>query len=112
MDLCELEAGYGGGGKPPCHPALLLCLLFYGYATGVFSSRKPTCLPQAGASQHKAMSWGYAQQLEEQMRGKVKALLKRAEEVDEQEAPEIDIPAERVRRAQPLASDQAGPGRD
>ena len=40
LDLLELEAGYGGGGKPPYHPALLLSLLFYGYATGVFSSRK------------------------------------------------------------------------
>ena len=40
LDLRELEAGYGGGGKQPYHPALLLSLLFYGYATGVFSSRK------------------------------------------------------------------------
>ena len=50
------------------------------------------------------MSWGYAQQLEEQMRGEVKALLKRVEKVDEQVAPEIDMPAERARRAQPLAA--------
>lgn len=50
------------------------------------------------------MSWGYAQQLEEQMRGEVKALLKRVEKVDEQAAPEIDMPAERARRAQPLAA--------
>ena len=28
------------GGKRAYHPALLLSLLFYGYATGVFSSRK------------------------------------------------------------------------
>jgi transposase len=39
MDLGELERCYGGG-KQPYHPALLLSLLFYGYATGVFSSRK------------------------------------------------------------------------
>lgn len=26
LDLRELEAGYGGGGKQPCHPALLLSL--------------------------------------------------------------------------------------
>ena len=38
------------------------------------------------------------------MRGEVKALLKRAEEVDEQAAPEIDMPAERVRREQRLAA--------
>ena len=29
-----------GGGKTAYHPALLLALLFYGYATGIFSSRK------------------------------------------------------------------------
>jgi transposase len=40
LDLNEPESSYGGGGKQPYHPALLLALLFYGYATGVFSSRK------------------------------------------------------------------------
>jgi transposase len=40
LELEELESRYGGGGKPPYHPAVLLALLFYGYATGVFSSRK------------------------------------------------------------------------
>ena len=59
---------------------------------------------KANASKHKAMSGRYAQKLEEQMPGEVKALLKRAEEVDEQAAPEIDIPAELARRAQQLAA--------
>ena len=40
LDLSAVERRYGGGGKDPYHPALLLSLLFYGYATGVFSSRK------------------------------------------------------------------------
>ena len=40
LDLRVLEVCYGGGGKQPHHPALLLAVLFYGYATGVFSSRK------------------------------------------------------------------------
>ena len=40
LDLSALERAYSGGGKQPYHPALLLSLLFYGYATGVFSSRK------------------------------------------------------------------------
>ena len=40
LDLSELTSRYGGGGKPAYHPALLVALLFYGYATGVFSSRK------------------------------------------------------------------------
>jgi transposase len=41
LDLRELEVCYGGGGKQHYHPALLLAVLFYGYATRVFSSRKP-----------------------------------------------------------------------
>jgi transposase len=40
LDLSELVKCYGGGGKQPYHPALLLALLFYGYATGVFSCRE------------------------------------------------------------------------
>ena len=40
LDLRELAAGYGGGGKQPYHPVLLLSLLYYGYAAGVFSLRK------------------------------------------------------------------------
>jgi transposase len=41
LDLRILSAAYSGKGKSPYHPAMLLELLFYGYATGVFSSRKP-----------------------------------------------------------------------
>ena len=51
LDLRVLESAYRGVGKPPYHPAVLLALLFYGYATGVFSSRKleqATYLPAAG----------------------------------------------------------------
>jgi len=40
LDTGELERVYGGGGSAPYHPKVLLALLFYGYATGVFSSRK------------------------------------------------------------------------
>ena len=40
LDLRSLSAVYAGKGKAPYHPAMLLALLFYGYATGVFSSRK------------------------------------------------------------------------
>lgn len=39
LDLRAFTA-YSGKGKPPYHPALLIALLFYGYATGTFSSRK------------------------------------------------------------------------
>jgi len=40
LDLRSLSVVYAGKGKRPYHPAMLLALLFYGYATGVFSSRK------------------------------------------------------------------------
>jgi transposase len=40
LDLGELERAYAGRGSEAFHPALLLALLIYGYATGVFSSRK------------------------------------------------------------------------
>jgi len=40
LDLSELEQAYAGRGSQPYHPATLLALLIYGYATGCFSSRK------------------------------------------------------------------------
>ena len=40
FDLSELTSDYSRGGKRAYHPAMLLSLLFYGYATGIFSSRK------------------------------------------------------------------------
>ncbi|MEO6421410.1 MAG: IS1182 family transposase [Candidatus Nitrotoga sp.] len=40
LDLKSLERAYRGAGSAPFHPALLLSILVYGYATGVFSSRK------------------------------------------------------------------------
>jgi len=164
LDLRELESNYGGGGKAPYHPALLLALLFYGYATGVFSSRKLERATydsvafrfltgdthpdhdtiatfrkrflkeleglfvqmlvlakvmglfklgnvsldgtkiKANASKHKAMSWGYANKLEEQLRCEVRELLKKAEQADAEEEPEIDIPDELARREDRLAA--------
>jgi transposase len=40
LDLSDLYAHYGSRGGEPYAPEVLLGLLFYGYATGVFSSRK------------------------------------------------------------------------
>lgn len=40
LDLKAMERAYGTSGSDPYHPALLLSVLVYGYATGVFSSRK------------------------------------------------------------------------
>ena len=40
LDLRPLENAYGGRGSDAYSPRMLLSLLFYGYATGTFSSRK------------------------------------------------------------------------
>ena len=40
LDMRTLLGVYAGKGKKPYHPAMLVALLFYGYATGTFSSRK------------------------------------------------------------------------
>jgi transposase len=40
LDLSALYARYGARGGEPYAPEILLGLLFYGYATGVFASRK------------------------------------------------------------------------
>jgi transposase len=40
LDLRSLKASYAGRGSQPYNPVMLLALLFYGYSTGVFSSRK------------------------------------------------------------------------
>ena len=40
LDLSELTRKYAGRGSDAHHPAVLLGLLVYGYASGVFSSRK------------------------------------------------------------------------
>ncbi len=41
LDIAHIENEYGGkGGIPAYPPKILLALIFYGYATGVFSSRK------------------------------------------------------------------------
>lgn len=40
LDMRGILGVYAGKGKKPYHPAMLVALLFYGYATGSFSSRK------------------------------------------------------------------------
>ncbi|MEQ9301923.1 MAG: transposase [Cyclobacteriaceae bacterium] len=40
MDLSKVYSMYAGKGSTPYDPKLLLSLIFYGYVTGVFSSRK------------------------------------------------------------------------
>src|SRR5271157_1293397 len=40
LDLRAMSGGYRGSGSASYHPRMLVGLLVYGYATGVFSSRK------------------------------------------------------------------------
>ena len=40
LDVQPMVRAYGTSGSAPFHPALLLSILVYGYATSVFSSRK------------------------------------------------------------------------
>jgi len=41
LDLSAIYAGYSGEkGQPPYHPAMMTALLLYGYAVGVYSSRR------------------------------------------------------------------------
>ena len=40
LDISALEKAYAGRGSAAYHPSVLLSLLVYGYANGVFSSRK------------------------------------------------------------------------
>ena len=40
LDLCAIVSKYRGCGSEAHHPTTLIALLIYGYATGVFSSRK------------------------------------------------------------------------
>ena len=40
LNLRPLEDAYTKRGSEGCPPAAMVALLFYGYATGVFSSRK------------------------------------------------------------------------
>ena len=40
LDIRSIEGEYASTGGSPYHPRMLLALFFYGYSTGVFSSRK------------------------------------------------------------------------
>ena len=40
LDLSHFSLAYSGKGSKPYHPSVLVAVLFYGYATGIFSSRR------------------------------------------------------------------------
>lgn len=142
LDISTITNSYSSCGEKGYHPEVLLGLLFYGYATGTFSSRKLeeksySCidfryiaanqhpdhdtianfrkrfLPElkslflqiliiaremgiakigkvsldgtkikANASKHKALSWGYSEKLEKQLKSEIASLMKKAQETD------------------------------
>lgn len=155
LDLSAIKNQYKGGGQKGYDPEILLCLLFYGYMTGTFSSRKiedatyesipfrylaanqhpdhdtianfrQRFLPEltdifvqilsiaremgvkkvgtvsldgtkirANASKHKALSWGYANKLEAQLKSEIESLMKKAEGIDSSvDENGMDIPEE------------------
>ncbi len=170
LDLSEIKQRYSLGGAKAYAPEILIGLLFYGYMTGVFSSRKIEAatreslafryiaanqhpdhdtiadfrnrfLPQlekiflqilviagemgirkvgsisldgtkvkANASKHKALSWGYANKLEEQLKAEIRDLLREAERVNQTDNEDkgVNIPEEITRRENRLkAIDEA-----
>ena len=165
LDLSDLTRQYAGRGSAAHHPAVLLGLLIYGYASGLHSSRKieratydsvafryvaANTHPDhdtlatfrrrflkevqalfvqvlvlaremkllklgtialdgtkitANASKHKALSWGYANKIEAQLRQEVQTLLKLAENSDRAPlADGMDVPAEIARRKDRLSA--------
>ncbi len=170
LDFSEIKQRYSLGGAKAYAPEILIGLLFYGYMTGVFSSRKIEAatreslafryiaanqhpdhdtiadfrnrfLPQlekiflqilviagemgirkvgsisldgtkvkANASKHKALSWGYANKLEEQLKAEIRDLLREAERVNQTDNEDkgVNIPEEITRRENRLkAIDEA-----
>jgi transposase len=167
LDFTGVYERYGTSGSTPYDPRMLMAALFYGYATGIFSSRKleaatfdslpmrficanlnpdhdtfatfrKNFLPeiegffvevlliakrlgfiklggvnldgtkiQADASKHSAMSHDHLEKLEKQFKEEVGRLTRMAQEADDKEASELDIPAEIERRQDRLAAIKA-----
>ena len=165
LDLSSILKQYtGSGGTSAYHPQMMLSLLFYGYATGTFSSRKieratydsvafryiaanthpdhdtiatfrkrflaelETLFMQilliakdagflkvgkvsldgtkikANASKHKALSYEYANKLQQQLEAEVKALMQKANEADNNDENDgMNIPEEISRREDRIA---------
>ena len=178
VDSLQLQAFHeryakGGARNQPFHPAMMVKVLLYGYATGVFSSRKLArklhedvafrvlgagnfpahrtlsdfrafhlkelsdlfvqvvrlaremglvklgtiavdgTKIKANASRHKAMSYERMVQAEVELKAQINALFDKARAADEVERdePELDIPAEIVRREDRLAQITAAKAR-
>ena len=159
LEISPIQNVYAGRGSDAYPPTMMLALLFYAYATGVFSSRKiekatydsvafryiaANTHPdhdtiatfrkrflkelkalftqilmiahemgvmklgtvsldgtkiKANASKHHALSWQYACRLEEQLKGEIQELLRKARKADKEDLPEgMSIPDELARR--------------
>lgn len=165
LDLSAFERAYAGRGSEAYHPALLLSLLIYGYATGTHSSRKIERATydslafrfiacdqhpdhdtlshfrrrfgeqfaaifvqvlqvarenqlsrfgtvsldgtkiHANASRHSALSYGYAEKIEAQLKAEVQEMLALAEAADQRTVPDgVSLPDEIQRREDRLAA--------
>jgi transposase len=128
LDLRAMTGSYRGSGEASYHPRLLLGLIIYGYATGVFSSRnleratydsvafrfiaanehpdhdtiatfRRRFLPQIGA-----LSYEHASKIEAQLKAEVADLLGKAEAADQADVPDgMQVPEELARREKRLA---------
>jgi len=165
LDLKPIKRMYAGRGSQAYHPEMLLALLFYGYATGIYSSRKieqatydsvafrfiaanthpdhdtiatfrkrfldklhPLFVQilmlahemgflklgkvsldgtkvKANASKHRALSWGHACKLEEQLKAEVDELMELASQADTIKIPDgMNVPEEISRREDRLVA--------
>jgi transposase len=123
LDLRGMRGSYRGSGSASYPPSLLLGILVYGYATGVFSSRKlerasydsvafrfiaanqhPDHDTIAAFSRHSALSYEHAGRIEAQLKAEVAELLAKAEAADRADLPDgLSIPDELARRQERLA---------
>src|SRR6266853_1051193 len=117
LDLSAMSRSYRGTGSASYHPALLLGLLVYGYATGVFSSRKleratydSVAFRFIAANDHPdhdtiaTFRRRFLEDIEAQLKAEVAELLARAEAADQVEVVDgMSVPEELARREDRLA---------
>lgn len=117
LDLRSMTGSYRGSGEASYHPSVLLGILVYGYATGVFSSRKleratydSVAFRFVAANQHPdhdtiaAFRRRFLKKIEAQLKAEVAELMAKAEAADQADLPDgMSIPEELARREQRLA---------
>lgn len=91
LDLDSIYQYYGPMGAPPYAPKVLLGLLFYGYATGVFKIgiiSLDGSKFHAEASKSNTVSYKWLLKLEAQWSQEVKEVLAMSEQTEQIELPE------------------------